>query len=124
VVVFDRATLATVATIPAGANPDAIVFEPATQTVWAFSVCDGRKMAATDARTGKTLANAVGGDIVDYRGHPRIVVKSAELIRVAATEPPSEFDAAQAKPSCETKPGSKRSRAWQGPRDRWMVLYG
>src|SRR5208337_4071444 len=31
VVVFDRATLATVATIPAGQNPDGIVFEPATQ---------------------------------------------------------------------------------------------
>lgn len=37
VVVFDRATLATVATIPAGANPDGIIFEPATQTVWAFN---------------------------------------------------------------------------------------
>jgi YVTN family beta-propeller protein len=39
VVVFDRATLATVTNIPAGQNPDGIVFEPATQTVWAF---DGR----------------------------------------------------------------------------------
>ncbi|MGP8173470.1 MAG: YncE family protein [Terracidiphilus sp.] len=37
VVVFDRATLATVATIPAGQNPDGIVFEPSTQTVWAFN---------------------------------------------------------------------------------------
>lgn len=37
VVVFDRATLATVATIPTGQNPDGIVFEPATQTVWAFN---------------------------------------------------------------------------------------
>jgi len=37
VVVFDRATLAAVATIPAGQNPDGIVFEPATQTVWAFN---------------------------------------------------------------------------------------
>jgi YVTN family beta-propeller protein len=37
VVVFDRATLATVATIPAGTGPDAIVFEPATKTVWAFN---------------------------------------------------------------------------------------
>jgi YVTN family beta-propeller protein len=37
VVVFDRATLAAVATIPAGTNPDAIIFEPATQTVWAFN---------------------------------------------------------------------------------------
>jgi YVTN family beta-propeller protein len=55
VVVFDRATLATVATIPAGQNPDAIVFEPATQTVWAF---DGRSKDATviDASTRKVLA--------------------------------------------------------------------
>ena len=37
VVVFDRATLATVATIPAGTGPDAIIFEPATKTVWAFN---------------------------------------------------------------------------------------
>jgi YVTN family beta-propeller protein len=55
VVVFDRATLATVATIPAGANPDAIVFEPATQTVWAFN---GRSKDATviDAATRKVVA--------------------------------------------------------------------
>jgi YVTN family beta-propeller protein len=55
VVVFDRATLATVATIPAGTNPDAIVFEPATQTVWAFN---GRSKDATviDAATQKVVA--------------------------------------------------------------------
>jgi YVTN family beta-propeller protein len=55
VVVFDRTTLATVATIPAGTNPDAIVFEPATQTVWAFN---GRSNDATviDAVTRKVVA--------------------------------------------------------------------
>jgi YVTN family beta-propeller protein len=55
VVVFDRATLATVATIPAGTNPDAIVFEPATKTVWAFN---GRSKDATviDAATRKVVA--------------------------------------------------------------------
>ncbi|MGA9669866.1 MAG: YncE family protein [Terracidiphilus sp.] len=37
VVVFDRATLATVATVPVGQGPDAIVFEPSTRTVWAFN---------------------------------------------------------------------------------------
>jgi YVTN family beta-propeller protein len=54
-VVFDRATLATVATIPAGTGPDAIVFEPATQTVWAFN---GRSNDATviDAATCKVVA--------------------------------------------------------------------
>ena len=55
VVVFDRATLATVATIPAGTGPDAIIFEPATQTVWAFN---GRSKDATviDAATRKVVA--------------------------------------------------------------------
>lgn len=55
VVAFNRATLATVATIPVGQNPDAIVFEPATQTVWAF---DGRShdAAVIDAATQKVVA--------------------------------------------------------------------
>lgn len=57
VVVFDRTTLATVATIPTGGqNPDGIVFEPATQTVWAF---DGhsKDAAVIDTVTRKVLAN-------------------------------------------------------------------
>jgi YVTN family beta-propeller protein len=55
VVAFDRVTLATVATIPAGTNPDAIVFEPSTKTVWAFN---GRSKDATviDAATEKVVA--------------------------------------------------------------------
>ena len=57
VVVFDRSNLATLATIPTGGeNPDGIVFEPATQTVWAF---DGRSKdaAVIDAATRKVVAN-------------------------------------------------------------------
>jgi YVTN family beta-propeller protein len=55
VVVFDRATLATVATIPAGQGPDLILFEPSTQTVWAFN---GHSKDATviDAATRKVVA--------------------------------------------------------------------
>jgi YVTN family beta-propeller protein len=55
VVAFDRATLAIVATIPAGTNPDGIVFEPVTQSVWAFN---GRSNDATviDAATQKVVA--------------------------------------------------------------------
>lgn len=56
VVVFDRATLATVATIPTGGQgPDGIVFEPVTNTVWAF---EGRSKdaAVIDAATNKVLA--------------------------------------------------------------------
>ena len=70
VVVFDRATLAEVTTIPAGTNPDGIVFEPTTQTVWAFNgrshsvtVIDAatRTVAATIALPGKPEFPAVDG---------------------------------------------------------------
>lgn len=55
VIAFDRATLAKVATIPAGDNPDSLLFEPATQTVWAFN---GRSSNITiiDAGTQKVTA--------------------------------------------------------------------
>ncbi len=44
VVVFDRVTLEKLASIPAGTNPDGIVFEPHSKTVWAFN---GRSMNVT-----------------------------------------------------------------------------
>ena len=55
VVVFDRSSLSTVATIQAGTNPDAIIFEPATKTVWAFN---GRSKDITviDAASQKVVA--------------------------------------------------------------------
>lgn len=55
VVVFDRATLKQVARIEAGRNPDGIVFEPVTQTVWAFN---GRSNSATviDTKTRTVVA--------------------------------------------------------------------
>lgn len=37
VVIFDRHTLATVGSVPAGTNPDGIAYEPVTKTVWAFN---------------------------------------------------------------------------------------
>ena len=55
VIVFDRATLAILATIPAGTGPDGITYEPATKTVWAFN---GRSKNVTviDAATRKVVA--------------------------------------------------------------------
>jgi YVTN family beta-propeller protein len=53
VVVFDRTSLATVASIPAGTNPDGIVFEPKTKTVWAFN---GRSSNATVIDTAEHKA--------------------------------------------------------------------
>jgi DNA-binding beta-propeller fold protein YncE len=37
VAVFNRKTYKIIRTIPAGSNPDGIVYEPATRTVWAFN---------------------------------------------------------------------------------------
>ena len=55
VVVFDRKTRTILTRVPAGTNPDGIVFEPVTQTVWAFN---GRSKNATviDDATHKVVA--------------------------------------------------------------------
>jgi YVTN family beta-propeller protein len=55
VIVFDRKTLKTVTSIPAGTNPDGIAYEPVTKTVWAFN---GRSNNATviDTKTNKVVA--------------------------------------------------------------------
>jgi len=62
VVVFDRKTFASIATIPTETNPDGILYEPTTKTVWAFngrsksvSVIDtaSRSVVATIALPGK-----------------------------------------------------------------------
>jgi YVTN family beta-propeller protein len=55
VVVFERSTLATVATIPVGTNPDCIIWESATQTVWTFN---GRShdISVIDPATRKVVA--------------------------------------------------------------------
>ena len=49
VVVFDRQTFATLTTIPAETNPDGIVYEPITATVWAFN---GRSKSVSVIDTG------------------------------------------------------------------------
>jgi YVTN family beta-propeller protein len=53
--VFDRHTYQTGASIAAGTNPDGIIFEPVTKTVWAFN---GRSNDATviDAGSQKVVA--------------------------------------------------------------------
>ena len=55
VVVFDRHTFATVTTIATGTNPDGLLFEPVTKTVWAFN---GRSNDATviDTAENKVVA--------------------------------------------------------------------
>ncbi|MFZ1944393.1 MAG: hypothetical protein WAU43_12300, partial [Acidobacteriaceae bacterium] len=67
VTVFDRKTFKVIRTIPAGTNPDGIVYEPVTRTVWAF---DGRSHNVTviDTKDDKVLAT------LDLPGKPEFPV--------------------------------------------------
>jgi YVTN family beta-propeller protein len=99
VVVFDRSNLQTLATIPAGTNPDGIVFEPTTHTVWAFngrsdnvSVIDAasRKVIATIPLVGKPEFPAVDGKgtvFVNIEDKNSIVKLDAGTKKVLSTWP-------------------------------------
>ncbi len=71
VVAFERSALAVVATIPAGTNPDCIIFEPATQTVWAFN---GR---SHDISVINTTSNSVVATI-PLPGKPEFAVADGQ----------------------------------------------
>jgi YVTN family beta-propeller protein len=67
VAVFDRKTFKVIRTIPAGTNPDGIVYEPVTRTVWAFN---GRSHNVTviDTKNDQVLAT------LDLPGKPEFPV--------------------------------------------------
>jgi YVTN family beta-propeller protein len=84
VLVFERRDFKTITTIPAGMNPDGIVFEPVTKTVWAFN---GRSKDATviDAATAKVVATIpLGGKpefpTVDGKGNVYDNIETANSI--------------------------------------------
>jgi YVTN family beta-propeller protein len=104
VVVFDRKSLATVASIPAGTNPDGIVFEPKTKTVWAFNgrssnatVIDTaqRKVVATIALSGKPefpVADGTGTVFANIETKNEIVRFDAAAKTITATWPVADCD--------------------------------
>jgi YVTN family beta-propeller protein len=99
VVVFDRLNLKTLASIPVGTNPDGIVFEPVTKTVWAFngrsndvSVIDTatRKVVATIALPGKPefpVADGTGTIFDNIETKNSIVRLDAKTKKLTATWP-------------------------------------
>ena len=108
VVVFDRATLATVATIPAGKSPDAIVFEPVTKTVWSFnghgndvSVIDPatRMVVATIPLPGNPEFAAIDGKGTIYNN----IESKGEIVRLDAKT--KKMTAEWAMPGCEGPTG-------------------
>jgi YVTN family beta-propeller protein len=104
VVVFDRKSLATVASIPAGTNPDGIVFEPKTKTVWAFNGrssnatvidTDQQKAVATIALSGKPefpVADGTGTVFVNIETRNEIVRFDAAAKTITATWPVANCD--------------------------------
>jgi YVTN family beta-propeller protein len=104
VVVFDRASLQTLASIPAGTNPDGIAFEPVTKTVWAFngrsqnvSVIDTaqRKVIATIALPGKPefpAADGKGTVFANIEDKNEIVRLDAATKTITATWPLTNCD--------------------------------
>jgi hypothetical protein len=55
---------------------------------------------------------AILGEVTNYRGEPQIVVTNRQQIRVAAGDPPPEFDAAKGGLSGRSTSGRTRGRAW------------
>ena len=114
VVVFDRSSLQTVASIPAGTNPDGILFEPTTKTVWAFNgrskdvtVIDTgtRKVVATVPLPGKPeFPTADGkGNVFDN------IEDKNEIVRLDAKEP--KITATWPLGGCESPSGMAIDRA-------------
>lgn len=99
VVVFDRTSFATLASIPTGTNPDGIAYEPVTHTVWAFngrsnnvSVIDtgSRKLIATIDLPGKPefpQADGKGTVFVNIEDKNVIVRLDAASHKLTATYP-------------------------------------
>jgi YVTN family beta-propeller protein len=104
VVVFDRTSLASVASIPAGTNPDGIVFEPVTKTVWAFNGrsnnatvidTDQRKVVATIELSGKPefpVADGRGTVFANIESKNEIVRFDAAAKTITATWPVANCD--------------------------------
>jgi YVTN family beta-propeller protein len=114
VVVFDRKSLQTVTSISAGTNPDGIVFEPETKTVWAFN---GRSKDVTviDTNTQKVIATvALPGKpefpVADGKGFifDNIEDKNA-IVRLDAKDP--KVTATWSVSPCESPSGLAIDRA-------------
>lgn len=108
IVVFDRRTLATLATVAAGTNPDGIAFEPTTHTVWAFN---GRSNNVTvlDAAT-RTVVATIG--LPGKPEFPQADGKGSVFVNIEDKNSMVRLDAARktatatwALPGCESPSG-------------------
>jgi sugar lactone lactonase YvrE len=99
VVVFDPTSFATLTTIPAGTNPDGMVYERSTNTLWAFNgtsknatIIDatGRAVVGTTALPGKPefpTTDDKGTVFVNIEDKNEIVRLDAKTQQITATWP-------------------------------------
>ncbi len=99
VVVFDRKSFAKIKSIPTGTNPDGIVFEPSTKTIWAFNGKSGdatvidtaaMKAVGTIKLSGKPefpQADGKGTIFVNIETKNSIVRLDAKSMKVTAEWP-------------------------------------
>ena len=108
VIVFDRVTLQVTATIAAGTNPDGIVYEPTTATVWAFN---GKSLNATviDTTARKVIATVPLPDKPEF---PVADGKGSIYVNIDGKNQIARIDARQHKivaewslPGCESPSG-------------------
>lgn len=129
VTVFDLRTLRQLARITVGANPDAIVYEPATKRVFAFN---GRSHDASviDARTGSVI-NTLPLDgkpefaVADRQGKIYLNIEDkSEVIQIDAAQP--SIEARWALAPCEHPTGLamdvQHRRLFVGCANRLMAI--
>ena len=76
----------------------------------AISRHDHDKVGDVTYLRGKYVA--LVGNVMDFRGHPRMIIKDREQIHVTADNPPGEFDPAQPRAAARNGQTSKSYRAW------------
>jgi len=82
--IFDRVSLKLLAAIPVGLNPDAIAFDPATKTIFAFNT-SAHSVSIIDSATSQVVATIAlpgrpGSVISDDRGAIFVAMKGLDQI--------------------------------------------
>ena len=91
VTIFDLKTLKVLGTAPAGKNPDAIIYDPASKRVFAFNG-SSKDATAIDAKTGTVAGTiALGGKpefaVADEKGHVFVNIEdTSEIVQFDANK--------------------------------------
>ena len=109
VVIFDRKSFATLGNVSVGTNPDGILFEPVTKTVWAFNG-RSKNISVVDAATKSVVATiALPGrpEFPQADGNGNVFVNLEDKNQIVKLDAKSKTATATwALPGCESPSGS------------------